>query len=183
MHFYHLFQQFGYLSIFTSWAKLRSLKITLFFFVFCFFWWFFSNLRISMVLTIFLHILDSLLIKYDMIIFLSGFFSDFSGFSSNLQIYSQNGFFTSHLWYNDFFPGNLSAFRIFLHMFPDFFSEFSSSFQISSQNWWFTAHKLYNNFIFRKFSGFRIFSGFFRIFIKSMNLFFFLVYSAHEVGL
>ena len=37
--------------------------------------YFFSNLQISKVFTTFLHIMDSLLIKYDMMIFFSGFFS------------------------------------------------------------------------------------------------------------
>ena len=48
-------------GLFTSWAKLQKFKNY-------FFLWFFSNLQISMVLTTFLHIMDSLLIKYDMMI-------------------------------------------------------------------------------------------------------------------
>ena len=44
----------------------------------------------------------------------SGFFSpDFSGFISNLQIWSQNGWFTSHILYDDF------LFKKFIR-FPDF---------------------------------------------------------------
>ena len=72
-----------------------------------FFLWFLSNLQISMVLTIFLHIIDTLLIKYDMMIFFSGF----PGLSSNIQISSQNRLFTSHMcshvhiWIADTPPG------------------------------------------------------------------------------
>ena len=58
---------------FTLWAKLRSLKNIFFFFMSLF-----SNLQISVVLTIFLHMV-SLLIKYDMMIFFSGFYQ-VSGF-------------------------------------------------------------------------------------------------------
>ena len=56
------------LSVFTSWAKLRSLKITFFVFLFLFLWWFFSNLKISMGLTIFGQVTYQ--IWYDDIIFL-----------------------------------------------------------------------------------------------------------------
>ena len=77
----------------------------------------FSDFQISLVLTIFLYRMDSLLLIYDMMIFslsdiypVSGFFPDFSGFSPNLQISSQNGGFTSHDMMI-FFSGNLSGFR------------------------------------------------------------------------
>ena len=84
-----------------------------------FFLWFFSNLQISMVLTISLHIMDILIIKYDMMIYFSVFFSVsvffpyFSGFSSNLQIFSQNGLLTCH---------ELHDYFLFLkfYRFPDF---------------------------------------------------------------
>ena len=46
---------------------------------FLFFLWFFSNLQISMVLTMFLHRMDGLLIKYEMMKFFPGFFPDFTG--------------------------------------------------------------------------------------------------------
>ena len=48
------------------------------------------------------------------------FFPDFSGFSLNLQISSQNGWFTSHLWYDDFLFRKLISFHIFFWIFPDF---------------------------------------------------------------
>ena len=96
------------------------------------------------------------------------FFPDFSGFSSNLQISSQNGSFTFHIWYNDF------PFRKFIR-FPDFspdvsgfFSEFSSNCQASSQNTkWLNTHKSYDYFIFLLFrfpDFFRIFQHFHKIF-------------------
>ena len=52
----------------------------LFFFVFVF-WSLFSNLLISMIWNIFLDIMDSLLIKYDMMIFFPDFLSGFRFFS------------------------------------------------------------------------------------------------------
>ena len=64
-------------------------------------------------------------------------------------ISSQNGCFTSQIWYNDF------SFRKCIR-FPDFypdFSGFSSNFQISSQNRWITSHIWYN-YPFRKFIRF-----------------------------
>ena len=70
-------------NIFTSWAKLRSFEI--------FFLPQFSNLQISTVLTtIFPHRIDGLLIKYDMIIFLSGILSgvQVSRFSGFFRIFS-----------------------------------------------------------------------------------------------
>ena len=74
---------------------------------------FFSNLEISMVLTIFLYRIDGLLLKYDMIIFLSGFFSnlDFNGFD---HISSQDQWFTYQISYDNF------LIWIFIR-FPDFF--------------------------------------------------------------
>ena len=53
---------------------------------------------------------------------------------------------------------------------------------ISSQNGLFTSHILFNDFLLRKISDLCIFSGFFQIFMKSLDLICFLVYSAHEVG-
>ena len=59
-------------------TKLRSLKIS-FLFLVLFFWSHFSNLQIPVVLTIFLHRIDGLLItsQYDMVISLSGISSGF----------------------------------------------------------------------------------------------------------
>ena len=106
-------------------------------FFFCFF---FSNLLISMIWTIFLDIMDSLLIKYDMMIFFSGFssgfwifsgyfrifvkFSDFIGFGKNDTMISIYGLFLIFIRFPNF-PNLLRIFRIFL-IFPDFFrfSEF-----------------------------------------------------------
>ena len=93
----------------------------------------------------------------------SGYFPDFSGFSPNLQIFSQNKWFSSHIWCDDF------LFRKFVR-FPDstqFFSEFSGFFRIFIKfsdfftEWIVYSHIwYYNDFLLRIFSGFRIFPGF-----------------------
>jgi len=79
--------QFTLFKVFTSWAKLRSYKISCFFCFFLFLnfsWRHFLNFQISTVLTIFLDRFDGLLLKWDIIIF-------FSGISSGFRIIS--GFF------------------------------------------------------------------------------------------
>ena len=79
-------------SFFTSWAKLRSYKISFFFFFFSFFlflnfsWIHFSNLQISTVLTIFHDRFDGLLLKWGIIIFFSGIPSGFRIFSGFFRI-------------------------------------------------------------------------------------------------
>ena len=63
-------------------------------------------------------------------------YSDFSSFN---HISSLNGLFTSLIWYDDFYSGNLSGFRIFSR-FPRIFSN-SQIFMILlifSENWWYT---------------------------------------------
>ena len=98
-HYKHLLE-YKIDNVFTSWAKLRSLKIWVFFsffsffFVFCKNLGFFSNLQISVVLTTFLHIIDGLLLKYDMLIF-------FPRNLSGLRIFS--GFFRFFFKSQDFF--------------------------------------------------------------------------------
>ena len=92
---------------FTSWAKLRSLKNTFFF------WWFFSNLQISIVLTIFLHNMDSLLLKYEMMIFFPDFFLNIHHIFRFLH---RMGVLLLKNYLIIFFSWNLSGFRIF----PDF---------------------------------------------------------------
>ena len=102
----------------------------------------------------FLHRMYGLLLTYDMMISFSGYFS---GFSSNLQISSQNRWFnlSNMIWWliMIFVFRNYPVSRFF----PDF-SRFSSYLQISSQNVWFTSHIWYDDFIFR-------------IFIKSSDFF------------
>ena len=123
------------------------------------------------------------------------FSPDFSGFSSNLQISSQNRWITSHIWYNYLF---WKFIRVFLstRIFPDFHQFFRF------------LHRMYDLLLtydmMISFSG--NFSRFFLIFIKSlgllltygMKILFFgnlvsfqnffqmfkcILYSAHEVGL
>ena len=87
------------------------------------------------------------------------FFRIFSGFSLNLYISSQNGWYTSHIWYDDF------LFRKFIR-FPDFFPDFSGfslNFQISSQNGLYSFKVWYDDF----------FPDFFWIFIISSDSFFY----------
>ena len=69
-----------------------------------------------------------ILIRYDMMVFFARFISGFpifSRFSSNLQIFSQNGLFTSHILCN------FSVFRISLEIFPvsGFFPDFHQIFR------------------------------------------------------
>ena len=79
-----------------------------------------------MVLTIFLHRIDGLLLEYDMIIFLSGIFRIFlksSKFIGFAHIPSQNRHFTHQIWskfpiwkfypVSGFFSGFFCIFRIF----------------------------------------------------------------------
>ena len=74
--------------------------------------------------------------------------------------------------FRDFF-----RFPDLFRIFPDFHQIFRFLHKIDS-----LLLKNYMIFFFSEnFSGFRIFSGFFQIFIKSLNSFCFLVYSAHEV--
>ena len=94
----------------------------------------------------------------------SGFFPDFSGFSSNLQISSQNRCFTSlKIWYDDF---RFQKFIRFSRFFPDFFrifiksSDFFTKWMVYFWNiiWGFPFLEMYPDF-----SGFsKIIPGFFR---------------------
>ena len=182
------------LFIFTSWAKLRSLKISFFFLVFFFLK---GALLKSSYLSSFDHISSqngwfTSQIWYDDFPFrkfirFPDFFRIFPDFLSNLQISSQNRWFTSQVLYDDF---RFLKFILFPDFFPDF-SGFSSYLQIYSHNWWFMMIFLSRNLsgifsdfhlIFRFlviwgflfpgfFSGFQIFSGFFRIFIRSSGFF------------
>ena len=100
-----------------------------------FFLWFFSNLQNSMVLTIFLHTMDGLLIKYDiMMIFFSGFFSVFRTFSGFFRIslkssdlFSERVVYCSQIIWLFSFP----VFSGFFWFFPGF-SGFSSNILIHS---------------------------------------------------
>ena len=82
---------------------------------------FFSNLQNSMVLTIFLHIMDSLLNKYDMLIFFCILFSGFRIFSEFFPIFIKSSdFLTESIIY-------FSHIIFFLEVFPvsGFFQYFS----------------------------------------------------------
>ena len=128
-------------SLFTSWAKLRNFKISSFFLVvFCKNLGFFSNLQISVVFITFLHIINILLLKYDMRIFVPGNLSGFRIFSRFLQIFFKSSDFS---WLNDnilikfdmmvFFPGNYLVSGFFWIFFQ--FSDFDGLNHISLNNW------------------------------------------------
>ena len=116
--------------------------------------------------------MDGLLLIYYKIIFFSGCWSGFrifSGFSINLQISSQNEWFTYLICNDDF------LLRKFIR-FPDFFRDFtgfSLNLQIYSQNWWYTSHIWYEDFFSGNVSDFRIFS---RIFPDFHHIFRFILY-------
>ena len=129
---------------------------------------FFLNFQISLVWTTFLHLMDSLLIKYDMMIFnpdffriFPDFFPDIFGFSSNLQISSWNWRFTLLIWYDDFvfrkiirLPDFFPDSYVFFNKSSDFFIE--SMFYFLNIIWWFCFLENY--------PVTRFFSGFFRFF-------------------
>ena len=135
----------------------------------------------AFVLTIFLYRIDGLLLKYDMIIFLSGFFSnlDFNGFD---HISSQDQWFTYQISYDNFLIWIFIRFPDFPRIFPNF-TDFSEILRF--QCFWpysFTELTVYfSNMIclfsyleFYPVSGFSEFSGFSGFFWFFSNFFKFL---------
>ena len=166
-------------QLFTSWAKFRSLKIS--FFCLLFLWSHFSILHNSVIWTIFLRIINSLLIKYDMKIYFSGNLSSFRDFfpdffwiffeSSNLRIfrfqYCELYFFTEWINYLSnvvwwIFSGLFSCFRIFSG-FQNFLSNFHASLTLTGMIGWFNF-PISNGFLPRFLSvWFSVFWNFWRL--------------------
>ena len=131
----------------------------------------FLNFQISMVLIIFLHRTNDLLLKYDTIIFLCGIFCGFR-ILLNIQISMVFMIFLHRidgllLKYDliIYFSGILSGFRIFSGFFWICLksSDFNGFDHISFQNWWFTSQIWYHKLISRILSRFRICFWFFQI--------------------
>ena len=142
---------------------------------FLFFLSFFSNLQISMVLTIFLHIMDTLLVKYDMM----NFFPDFFPVSRFSRI-----FFRIFIKTSDFSKEWIVSFSYmmwwfsFQEIYPvsGFFPDFHQIFiflHISSKNRLFLSHIWYDDFRFRRSIRFPDFFQDFSGFSSSLNIFFF----------
>ena len=112
--------------------------IDLLVFFVCFFTPIFSNLRMKVFLTIFLHSMCDLDLKYDMIIFCSGILADFRIFSGFIRIFIKS-----------------SDFSVFNHI--------SWSVPLSCTIWWYTFRIFFR---FSDSSGFSGFFQFHRILLK-----------------
>ena len=130
----------------------------------------FSGFSLNVQIFLWIH---GLILTNDMTILFSGnlssfhkIFRIFSGFSSNNYISSQNRWFTSQIWYDNF---PLWKFIRLPDFFPDFFRIFIKSSYFFTE-WWFSFPKMYPV------------SGFFSGFSSNLHIYYF-VYLAHEVGL
>ena len=91
-------------------------------------WSRFSNLQISVFWAVFLHIMDSLLIRYNIIMFLSGTLSGFQVFSVFFRIFFKSSYFSLPIKYgmiilfSGFYPVSWFIFWIIpvFPFFPDF---------------------------------------------------------------